>query len=56
MCTTQAPCGDTGADFPPGDEVTIRLRLFFFASPTVQTLFDRFVEIRRDLSGPTRWG
>ncbi|MFH1006850.1 MAG: hypothetical protein V1800_05015 [Candidatus Latescibacterota bacterium] len=54
MCTTQTPCDDVGANFAPGDEVTIRLRLVFFESPTVQALFDRFVEIRKDLSEPVR--
>jgi hypothetical protein len=54
MCTTQTPCDDTGVEFVVGDEVTIRLRLFFLEGPTVQALFDRFVAVRKDLSGPTR--
>lgn len=54
ICTTQTPCDDTGADFAIGDEVTIRLRLCFFEGPTIQALFDRFVEIRKDMSGPTK--
>ena len=54
MCTTQTPCDDRGADFSAGDEVTIRLRLCFFEAAAVQALFDRFVDIRKDRSGPTR--
>jgi hypothetical protein len=48
---THHPCEDRGADFKVGDSVEIRLRLFSFACPQLQGLFDRFVDIRKDLAG-----
>jgi hypothetical protein len=46
------PCDDRAADWGPGDEVTVRLRVYLFDCPDIPALFDRFVEIRKDLSGP----
>ncbi len=46
------PCDDRAADWRPGDEVTLRLRLYSFDCPDVPALFDRFVAVRKDLSGP----
>ena len=51
---TQYPSSDRGADLGAGDQVDLRFRLYVFPSENVQTLFDRFVEIRKDLSGPTK--
>jgi hypothetical protein len=47
------PSSDRGATWNAGDEITIRTRLYSFPAPRLQTLFDRFVEIRKDLTGPT---
>jgi len=47
------PSSDRGATWNTGDEVTIRTRLYSFDAPRLQNLFDRFVEIRKDLTGPT---
>lgn len=52
---THLPSTDQGAAFSPGECVNIRVRLFFFDCPRVQTLFDRFVDIRKDLAGAVRW-
>jgi len=43
---------DRGANFTAGEEVTIRLRLFSFDCPDIPALFDRFVDIRKYLTGP----
>ncbi len=48
---THFPSQDRGADFQEGDTVELRLRLYFFDCPRLQSLFDRFVEIRKDLTG-----
>lgn len=47
------PSTDRGATWNTGDEITIRVRLYTFEAPRLQSLFDRFVEIRKDLTGPT---
>ena len=52
MCTTRAPSDDHGADLGAGECITLRLRLFAFACPTVQHLFDRLAEVRKDVTGP----
>jgi hypothetical protein len=54
ICDMQRPSKDRGADLHAGDEVEMRFRLYVFPAESVQTLFDRFVEIRKDLSGPTK--
>jgi hypothetical protein len=49
--TTTYPSDDRGADFRTGDEVRLRFRTYAFPCSSIQALFDRFVEIRKDLSG-----
>jgi hypothetical protein len=49
--TTTYPSDDRGADFRPGDEIRLRFRTYEFPCSSIQGLFDRFVEIRKDLSG-----
>ena len=51
---TRAPSHDEGAFFGPGAEIVLRMRLYLFPCPELQGLFDRFVAVRKDLSGPTR--
>jgi hypothetical protein len=53
--STHFPSTDRGAAFTPGDSVKIRMRLFFFHCPRVQVLFERFVQVRKDLAGETQW-
>jgi hypothetical protein len=48
---TRAPSHDEGATFTRGSEITLRLRLYAFACPELQGLFDRFIVVRKDLSG-----
>ena len=52
MCTTRAPSEDRGANLAEGQAVTLRLRVCFFPCPDVQHLFDQFVVIRKDMTGP----
>jgi hypothetical protein len=47
------PSSDRGAAWKTGDEMTLRTRLYSFPALRLQTLFDRFVQIRKDLTGPT---
>lgn len=47
------PSADHGVTLNPGDEITLRVRLYTFPSANLQRLFDRFLEIRKDLSGST---
>jgi hypothetical protein len=44
---------DRGAFWQEGSRVAIRFRLFVFAAPKMQDLFARFLEVRKDLTGPT---
>ncbi len=41
---------DRGHDFQPGDRVQLRFRLHFFPCSEIQGLFDRFREIRTDIT------
>jgi hypothetical protein len=45
----QSASGDLSASFKAGDELTIRFRLYFFDAPEIQTLYDRFANIRKAL-------
>jgi hypothetical protein len=49
----QFPSDDRAPDFKAGDEVKIRFRIYFSEAPTLQSLFNRFAEIRKDLVGTT---
>ncbi len=46
--------GDPARDWSPGETVTLRLRLWVFPAPRLQTLFDRFSEARKD-EGTRAW-
>jgi hypothetical protein len=43
---------DRGVTVNEGDALVIRFRLFRFPATEVQALYDRFAEVRKDLSGP----
>ncbi|NJK94306.1 MAG: hypothetical protein HC905_04600 [Bacteroidales bacterium] len=45
----QAPSIDKAPDFQPGDEVTLKFRVYFFHSSDIQGLFNRFMVIRNDM-------
>jgi hypothetical protein len=48
----RVPSLERGQSWRQGDEITLRLRLHFFPAPSLQALFRRFVEIRKDLMFP----
>ncbi|MFZ4456853.1 MAG: hypothetical protein ACOYOT_11605 [Bacteroidales bacterium] len=50
ICDNQAPSVDLPADFKVGDEVKLVFRVHTFDAPTVQSLFDKYLTIRKDLS------
>lgn len=50
----QTASKDKAPDFKAGDEFILKFRLYHFPSPDIQGLFNRFAEIRKDLSGETR--
>jgi hypothetical protein len=47
------PSPDRGASLHKGDEVRINARLYFFESPGIQALFNRFLHIRKDIGERT---
>lgn len=51
-CKTSVPSWDRGAEWTEGTDVEIRYRIYLFEADEVQTLFDRLLSVRRDLSGP----
>jgi hypothetical protein len=44
---------DKAPDFKSGDEFKVRFRLYHFPSANIQGLYDRFADIRKDISGTT---
>lgn len=47
-----APSGDTGADWKSGDEVVLRFKLYSFPANSIPDLLKKFMEVRKELSGP----
>lgn len=55
MCDMRAPSVDEPADFIAGDEVVLRFRIHGFDAPVVQSLFDKYAEIRKpDVNSGTK--
>ncbi len=52
MCDMRYPSVDVPKDFRAGDVVKISFRLFAFAAPNVQSLFDKYAEIRKPKATP----
>jgi hypothetical protein len=48
------PSDDKAADWKTGDAVVLKCRVFLFAAADVQSLYDRFAEVRKDLNSSTR--
>ncbi len=46
------PSGDAGADWKKGDEVTLKMRLYSFPAGGIPALLERFMSVRKALSGP----
>ena len=53
ICDSEFPSLDEPRDFKAGDEVTFRFRVFDFPAPKLQTLFDKFAEVRKELFPPS---
>lgn len=54
IADNQTATKDIAPDFKTGDEFTIKFRLYSFSSSEIQGLYNRFAEIRKDLSGETQ--
>ena len=54
IADNQTATKDVAPNFKSGDEFTIKFRLYHFQSPIIQDLYDRFAEIRKDISGETK--
>ena len=52
ICNSQLPSEDRGVDMRAGDEIVLRTRLHVFDCPEVQTLYDYFFGIRKELNAP----
>lgn len=52
MCDMRAPSADVPKNFKVGDVVKISFRLHVFPAPDVQSLFDKYAEIRKPKSTP----
>ena len=50
ICDNQAPSVDIPANFKQGDVVKFVFRIHTFDAPSVQSLFDKYLTIRKDLS------
>lgn len=50
FCDARFPSWDTPKDFKAGDLITISFRLEGFSAPETQSIFDKFSEIRKDVS------
>jgi hypothetical protein len=47
ICDMRSPSMDQPADFKAGDEVCVALRVYAFAAPSLQDLFDEFARVRK---------
>jgi hypothetical protein len=48
------PSGDAAADWKPGDDVTLKLRLYCFPADGIPALLEKFMAVRKSLSGPNQ--
>jgi len=53
ICDNQAPSPDVPADFKAGDEVKFVFRVHQFKAEKIQSLFDQYFHIRKDLCLPS---
>ena len=51
MCNADHPSNDTGVALKAGDSIKMRFRVYEFACEDLQAYFDKFLTIRKDLSG-----
>jgi hypothetical protein len=48
------PSGDVGADWKPGDSVTLRFRVYSFGADSIPALLEKFMVVRKALTGPNQ--
>ncbi|NML39984.1 hypothetical protein HHL17_22475 [Chitinophaga sp. G-6-1-13] len=48
------PSGDRAPDWKAGDEVTVHFRMYAFDAENIPALLQRFMELRKELSGPNQ--
>lgn len=46
------PSPDRGVDWRPGDTVTLRLRVYVFETPDIPGLLEKFMTVRKAVTGP----
>lgn len=46
--------GDSGAAWKPGDEVSLRFRLYSFPARDIPALLEKFMAVRKSLTGPNQ--
>ena len=51
MCDADNPSDDEGMALRPGDSISMRFRVYDFPCEDLMAYFDRFLSIRKDLSG-----
>lgn len=47
-----SPSGDKGADWKSGDQLHLKFRLYSFTAHSKQDLYERFMDVRKALTGP----
>jgi len=48
------PSGDAGAEWQAGDDLTLKLRLYAFAADGIPGLLEKFMTVRKALTGPNQ--
>lgn len=51
IASMDTPSDDTGHDFKPGADYSLRFNVYQFAASEPQAIFDRFFTVRKDLTG-----
>lgn len=51
MCNADHPSNDAGVALKAGDSINMRFRVYDFACEDLQAYFDKFLSVRKDLSG-----
>ena len=49
-----SPSPDRGIDWKEGDEITLRFRIFSFETPGIPGLLEKFMSVRKDITGPNQ--
>jgi len=52
ICDNQVASTDVPVDFKAGDEVGFTFRIYTFKAPKIQSLFDKYLQVRHDLCPP----